>query len=865
MKKNKTSAPTTCTSTRESNPQDGTSLNFFFLLDKTAPSTTQKARFAMASALLALSLPTTVQAQESVTATQAKPGLHRFDIGKQPLYSALAALAEQGGIQFVYTAEMVKGLTSPGVTGQFTIEEALKRILEGSGLGYRFSRSNTITLEREAVPASSGSNSGDTIALDKMTVSATAEYDQNDPYNEDYAVPNAITATKTDTPIMETPVSIQVVPQQVLKDQQAIGLENVLKNVSGVQQLWGGGNFYDSFIIRGFPTLQHFRNGVRLPEHAIDLANVERVEVLKGPSAMLYGRIDPGGMISVVTKRPLATPYYSIQQQFGSYDLYRTTVDATGPITDNGELAYRFNLSYLDAGSYRDAVNRDRVFLDPSLSWRPTEDTEFNLSFEYRSENVPYDSGLPALNGRVIDVPISRNLNQPMRQDHIESKLVDFNWSHRFGEHWKIQNGVVAQLVDYEFRELPTAEFQTRFSLEDPFLRRGLYFEDFSRDMHTVYLNLTGEFETWGIRHKVLLGGDYYDKETNSKGFAAFAGTDEQRERFFTFVNVFDRSTLKPPIDLAAAENLRKTAPNDFGFLEESWYGLYFQDQITLWEKLHILGGGRHDWTRVKNAFSSQPIQDSDINIVNTEFFSPRVGIVYQPWSWLSIYGNFVESFGLNNGRSENNQPLDPETATNYEAGIKTEWFGGKLVSNLAYYHLTKENILTRKAVDVPILSTIGKARSQGIELDIAGEVYDGLSLIATYAYTDARITKNNDGNEGNRLPNVPEHAASFWGKYTFQQSELQGLSLGTGVYLASARQADTGNTVTLPGYVRWDAYAAYTFSIGATRLTTQLNVNNILDKRYFFNGDSQLFGASANNNFPGEPLTFMGLVRLEY
>ncbi|MGH8614869.1 MAG: TonB-dependent siderophore receptor [Gammaproteobacteria bacterium] len=202
--------------------------------------------------------------------------------------------------------------------------------------------------------------------LPEMTVTATPGGEVG------YTVPNASTATKTDTPIMETPVSIQVVPRQVLQDQQAIRIEDAVKNVSGVQTSFNyGTENYPDFFIRGFNTnATVFRNGFRAYGD-FGTANLERIEVLKGPASVLYGRIEPGGLINLVNKRPLFSPYYSIQQQFGSYDLYRTTIDATGPLLSDSSLAYRFNLEYLDKNSFRDFVSTERIFVAPSLTWPP--------------------------------------------------------------------------------------------------------------------------------------------------------------------------------------------------------------------------------------------------------------------------------------------------------------------------------------------------------------------------------------------------------------------------------------------------------------------------------------------------------------
>ncbi|MBK8816138.1 MAG: TonB-dependent receptor [Methylococcaceae bacterium] len=837
------------------------------------------------SAALLITLAHNVQAEKK----------HRFEIPAQPLSSALQHFAEQSGVAMLYTEASAQGKYSSGLNGDYNTGEGLERLVAGSGLIPAVAPDGTVTLKPSAF-IKTAADSNEQI-LPKVTVEADAETDLYDPinttqpYNKSYAVSNSSTATKTDTPIMDTPASIRVIPQAVLRDQQATRLQDAVKNVSGVQLLQAAGGQYEDFIIRGFGggvSYDRFRNGIRLPALTFDFANVEQVDVLKGSAAMLYGRMEPGGIVNVVTKKPLDTPYYSIQQQFGSFDFYRTTLDATGPITDDKSLAYRFDLGYTSRNSFRDFVTQDRLLVSPSLHWQATPDTEFNLNFEYLRENPSVaDTGIPAIGKSVVNVPIHRNYIQPgpFNQDQINSTLVDFNWSHNFNDNWKIQNGIVANQVEYNFRDTPVAYIQPLLEgTPNPEVRRGLYFEDINRDSHTVYLNLTGKFETFGVKHNVLLGGDHYDLEVSNSGFfglnhAILNNFSDEGLKYFTFVNLRNPNYNAFPFSFNQLDNLRKNAPNDFGKSNTSWYGLYFQDQLSfLDDKIQLLLGGRYDWSRLTQGVSFTSFKDIALEARNEDHFSPRVGFVVRPWNWVSWYGSYLQGFGVNNGRTGNGIPLRAETSEQFETGLKFEAFDGKLTSNLAYYHLTKHNLLTQ-VDDGGISNTIGEARSQGIELDIAGQLTDGLSLIGTYAYTDGKITNDkaaifggptgedvvgfSKGFTGNRLPNVPEHSGSTWLKYAFQIPELRGLSLGVGAYMAGARQGDNENSYQLPGYVRADTYAAYTFDIGKTKLTTQLNVNNFLDKRYYFAG--QPYNTSKAFNIIADPLTVMGSVRLEY
>jgi len=362
------------------------------------PSLNPRPLSALALGLMLVITPTAGAVPPAMPAGQASStSTDHYAIPPQPLYSALDALAEQAGLQLVYSAELVQALDSPGVTGDYTLEDALNRLLAGTGLAYRYTGPGTVTLQRpdpletlvaearkpmqyagaaqpapkkpEAPPKKA--QTGPTV-LPEMTVTATPD--------TGYSAPNATTATKTDTPIMETPFSIKAVPQQVLRDQQVINIRDALRNVAGVVPWGASQNVAEAFISRGFATQQGvYRDGFQYfdavgccPTGLRETANVERIEFLKGPASILYGRVEPGGIINLVTKQPLATPYYSLQQQFGSYDFYRTTLDATGPLTSDDTLLYRFNLAYQDADSFREFVKSDRVFVAPKLmGWTP--------------------------------------------------------------------------------------------------------------------------------------------------------------------------------------------------------------------------------------------------------------------------------------------------------------------------------------------------------------------------------------------------------------------------------------------------------------------------------------------------------------
>ncbi len=385
-----------------------------------------------------------------------------YSVKPQPLYSALAEFAEKSGIQFVYDAALVKGLSSPGIGSARNNNQALSQLLQNSKLNYQFTDPNTVVLYRPEKPTTAidGNNAyllpvvqvtsdaeaakGET--LPKVTVEADAgnPYDDpawtNDPRNSDYNRPNAVTATKTDTPLMQTPLSVKVVPSQVLKDQQVITVDQALRNVSGVVSGAGGTG---TFFIRGFGNYNLYRDGFLNQSqwaHTEDLENIERVEVLKGPGSILYGRTEPGGLVNFVTKQPLDMPYYSLRQQFGSFDHYRTSIDATGPLTTNKGLGYRFNLGYQTNRTFQEFGGDERLMVAPTLRWKISDQTTSTLRVEYSDIQEKGRGRVPLLGNRPAPIPRSQNLGDPWNLQEEEYVMVSLNTEHSFNENWKLRH-----------------------------------------------------------------------------------------------------------------------------------------------------------------------------------------------------------------------------------------------------------------------------------------------------------------------------------------------------------------------------------------------------------------------------------------
>jgi iron complex outermembrane recepter protein len=861
----------------------------------------------------ALSMSMTMLAQPATAQDMAK---QQFTITGQSLQSAIGQLSNQADLEITYPSHLVSGLVSPGLKGRYTAQEALNLLLVGTGLKARVDPDNTYTLEKAPVPylkVKSVDDSktqphtefegGEGQLMPKVTVEADSEYDPEyytDPYNKDYVLPNSSFGTKTDTPIMETPLNAQTVSKQMLKDRQAVTLKDALRNVSGVTNNanLGGNNAYGNntnITIRGFQTANISRNGVRQQNSAgsgRQLANVESVDVLKGPAAILMGLVDPGGMVNVNTKQPLATPYYGFTQQFGSYDFYRTTLDATGPLTKAKDLLYRINLSYENSGSFRDFVGNDEVFLAPSLKWviSPKTQVSFDMEYDHQHQardmgyfipkyNLVFDpvtglSGQPILdsNGKPPKIPISRNYAGYVPFDS-ERIFGSFNWSHQFNDDWTLKhrfsvdhNQDASQVLNFPALSQDNTIFSAIVGIAN------------DNTTYSTNLDLTGHFDTLGLKHTLLTGGDYY--RTDSAGILVnyqdedhFPFLDRQLDVFnpvFPAYYVNADTGKKSPSIQAITGPLPPISSllNDQGHTDQ--YGLYIQDQIKLPYDVHVTGGIRYQYIHQNN------ITDGNTN----DAVTPRVGILWQPQNWLSLYAMYTESFGANNGwvflGPGKLRFLKPTSAENYEGGIKTEFFGGKLRATLSYFDLTQTNVAVADpnhlfdCFGFPCSLEVGAIRSRGPELDIQGEILPGWNVIANWSNTDIRVVKSNSAGDGidgykvgDRQPSIPRNIGRLWNTYEIQSGDFQGLSFGGGLNFTNGATEYKTNR-KLPGYITADLMASYSRKIKDVTLSFQFNVDNLLDKRYVSSSvPSELpFGSWQGI---GTPRTFMGQVSVQY
>ncbi|PIG94171.1 TonB-dependent siderophore receptor [Gloeocapsopsis sp. IPPAS B-1203] len=658
-----------------------------------------------------------------------------------------------------------------------------------------------------------------------------------------YKVPNASVGTRTDTPLRDIPQSIQVVPQEVLQEQRATRLGDALRNVTGVNPTRGSGDRADSFTIRGFEIFSGnvLNNGLldRTTTETRDLYNVARVEVLKGPASVLYGSGNPGGTVNIVTKQPLAIPFYEIEATVGSYSLYRGSLDFSGPLNDAKTVLYRLNLAYQNSGSYIDFVGNRSFFIAPAIKMTLGENT--NLTFEGEYSNKIIDSRtvvvLPAV-GTVLPgpggrrIPRNRTVYEPEGDTIIETTRLGYRLEHRFSDTWSLRNDF---RVTFEHNADNNQAFFLGLDSDNQTANRITYGSEGDSRIYNLTTDISGRFSTGFIEHQLLFGVNL-SRFDNFNNF----GIDLAELAPLDIYNPVYSQPIVGRIDTVYEDGSRLTDA----------LGIYIQDQIKFTENFKLLLGGRFDLFTQTN----QNFLDDTTDIQSGDAFTPRVGIVYQPIPAISLYASYSQSFNPIEGRSANGSLFQPERGTQYEVGVKAD-LNERLATTLSLYSLTRSNLLTTDPNDSRFSIQTGEQRSQGIEFDITGEISPGWNILAGYAYTDAKIIADNNFPSGNRLTNAPEHSFNLWTTYEIQSGDLRGLGFGLGLFYIGDRAGDLENSFDVPSYLRTDATIFYR----RDRLRVALNVKNLFDTDYF------VYVTNRDFVLRGDPLTISGTISWEF
>jgi iron complex outermembrane receptor protein len=758
-------------------------------------------------------------------AVQAAQDLHNFNLPAQELAATLDQLAQSGQTQLLYADKTVQGLQAAPVKGSYTVAQAVQIALGKTDLAYQVVDNKVITVKPVKKETTNVTSDAEPTLLETVNVTDKAKRDTEDQAKLNYVTRHSASSTKTDTPIMQTPQSIQVIKRALLDDQQTVTLNESLRNVSGVvptSPIFTPASD-TSTRIRGFASEQLIDGFTQYynPGDRQSMVNIERVEVLKGTNGILYsgGSGSPvGGLINTVSKLPQAVASRELGFKVGSYDFYQPYIDINQPLNKN--ILFRFTGEYTNAGSYFNNIKTQRYNLNPTLTFTNNETTTFTLQGKLSRWSQPEYQGLPATGTIKGNFTLPRNAFLGAA-DTPDSKS-EFNgvWGtldHKFNDIWSVN--LKARYANSSFKEkVQSLGGADGFIADKPFMGNSwaLYNAALAQkqDEQSFLGNATAKFDVGVTKNTFLMGADY--SEFKDKGYM-----DVNMGAKFMGAGTVDLSkSLIFPVYGSAGAGI------DNMFVNNTTYGGYVQLQSTIFDKLHLLTSVRlgHVGIAYKN----------DTNGLNSNGgktrFLPRVGAVFDITKEYALFVNYSEGM--------RGQPFvnfvgapQPEESTTIEGGLKFD-IGQQLTGQIAGYQIERKNVAVTDTADLKRRSkAAGQQRSRGIETDLTWKVNDALSILANYAHTDARFTDNLAGvPANNRLPLVPEDSGRLWVNYRFQQPFLEGLSIGGGVYAQGKSYLSNNNTFRVAGYHTFDASIAYehkNFRVATT-------VKNLTNEHYY-------------------------------
>ncbi|WP_433641031.1 TonB-dependent siderophore receptor [Kluyvera georgiana] len=658
--------------------------------------------------------------------------------------------------------------------------------------------------------------SDDTKKEDAMTViGTTAQADQT--VTDGYQPLSSSTATLTSMPLLDIPQVVNTVSDKVLEDQHATSLDEALYNVANVVQTNTLGGTQDAFTRRGFGANRDgsiMTNGLRTVLPRSFNAATSRVEVLKGPASTLYGILDPGGLINVVTKRPERTFSGNISATSSSFGGGSGQIDVTGPI-EGTQLAYRLIGVYQNEDYWRNFGKDRSSFIAPSLTWFG-DDATVNLSWSHRNYNTPFDRGtiFDLDTGQAVNVPSKVRFDEPFNITDGNSDLAQLNAEYRLNSQWTAR-------FDYSFSQDMYSDNQARVMAYDAktgnLTRRVDATQGSTQRMHATRADLQGN---------VVIGGFYNELLTG----IAYENYDLLRTDMIRCKNVKNSLNIYHPIYGTLDKCTTVSAADSDQRIQQETYATYLQDALYLTDKWIAVAGVRYQYY-TQYAGKGRPFKENTDS--QDEKLTPKFGLVYKVSPNVSLFGNVAQSFMPQSSIASYIGDLPPEESTAYEVGAKFDLFDG-VTSNITFFDIHKRNVLYTETIgDETYAKTAGKVRSRGIEVDVAGSLSENLNVIASYGYTDARVEEDPEY-AGKPLPNVPRHTGSLFLTYDINNVyDSNTLTLGAGGHALSRRSGTNGADYSLPGYAVADVFAAYRMKLQYP-VTLQVNVKNLFDKTYY-------------------------------
>ena len=775
---------------------------------------------ALSFSALAL-LPLTVAvAAEAGSARQSAP--FTFAMASKPLPQALSDFSRITGISVVYTDEAPYGLTAPAVSGQMSAEQAIQRLLSGSGLTFRRTDAHTLALEPQPTEG----------ALNLGATTITSVMDQT----MSYQPPPTSSVMRSSALLQEIPQTVNVIPAQVIRDQAPRNLDDALANVSGITQGNTLGSTQDSVMTRGFGDNRNgsiMRDGMPVIQGRGLNATVDRVEVLKGPASLLYGIQDPGGVVNMVSKKPELEQYNALTVRGSTYGDGKNgsggSFDSTGALGDSG-LAYRMVLDHEDEDYWRNFGTHRETLVAPSLAWFG-ESTKLLFAYEHREFLTPFDRGtlIDPRDNHPLDISRDRRLDEPFNNMEGRSDLYHFEADHELNDNWTAHFGYSWNRETYDASQVRVTAINTARGT----LTRSMDGTQnaISTDRFTT-ASLEGKVDVLGMQHDLVFGVDDEYRKIYREDLIR-----QKSLTTFSYLNpVYGREvagTTVSPADSAQTDQLRSDS-------------LFLQDSIHLTDQWILVAGGRF---QEYDQYAGKGVPFKANTDSNGQKWVPRAGLVYRYTDALSFYGSYTESFKPNSTiapLSGSSTVLDgsiaPEEAKSWEVGAKLD-IPGRVTGNVALFDIKKRNVLVANSEGpVTLYSAAGEVRSRGLEVDLTGQLSDRWSMIGSYAYTDAEVTED-PTYKGKKLQNVAKNSGSLSAVYDF--GTIVGgdqLRVGAGARYVGERAGNAVNDFDLPSYTVADAFATYDTKVEGQKVKFQLNVKNLFDRTYYTSAASRFF-----------------------
>ncbi|MBY0321781.1 MAG: TonB-dependent siderophore receptor [Reyranella sp.] len=762
-----------------------------------------------------------------------------FSVSAGTLADALTTFGRQAGLQVSVDPALVQGIDSPGVSGTMSPDQALSRLLAGTGLGYRIVGGNTVTLEKLAQSGAlpPGVVQLGSVKVEGQNVASTAAETALGPVNG-YIATRSATGAKTDTPLIEIPQSISVVPRDLMVAQNVQNVPQALRYTAGIEaesrgNLVGGA---DIIFGRGF-IMDRYLNGLKLQGGSgyitpqIDVYNLERIEVLRGPASVLYGAASPGGLVNLVNKMPTTAPQYGMFAQGGNLNNFAAGFDVSGPIDDGNTLFYRLTGVARTADNQVQFNKSQRLSISPSLSWRPDADTNVTVMFNYQYDPyVGLYNFVPAA-GSVLSnpngtIPRSFYAGDPNYNTYSRNQMsIGYIAERRLSEMFTLRQNARYMYDDGQLNQvLPSSLAANGYTLN----RFNASVNENTSTL-SVDTQLQSTFGTGSLSHRLLTGVDYqwnYFNQWLGLGFNVPS------------INIFAPTYY---------QRIGGVTPSTIAGQTLTQAGLYAQDQIKF-ERLSLLLGVRNDWTTTVNdnrmTFTSTTQSDSKV--------SWRAGMVYEFENGIAPYFSYSTAFQPTIGVTRTGAPFKPVTSEQFEAGIKFQPPGHKTFFMGSVYQITQQNMLTTDPVNVLFQTQTGEVKSQGIEFSATIVPTEGLNIVEAFSYNNPKITQG-AASEINHMPAfVPNVLASLWTDYTLQSGPLKGLQFGGGVRYVGFTYATSANDLLIPGYSLVDAMIGYDLGAVSPKLqgvTAAVNATNILNTQYVSecsNATNCLYGQGA-------------------